>query len=79
MSCIRDRAGSTVAVTDDMRPLRFVLALCLAGGLTTSTALAAPVTITFDAGDPIGGLAAEAILFDQYEAAVWVKFEPNAF
>ena len=34
---------------------RFALAVCLAGWLSSSAALAAPFTITFDAGDPIGG------------------------
>ena len=48
------------------------------GSLFASSALAAPITITFDAGDPIGGLAAGTTLSNQY-AAFGVTFSPNAF
>ena len=39
---------------------------------------AAVITITFDAGDPIGGLAAGSTLSNQYSAS-GVTFSPNAF
>jgi hypothetical protein len=63
-----------------MRSARFVLALCVAGSWLTSTAWAAPITITFDPGDPIGGLAADVgvALAGQY-AGVGVTFAANAF
>ena len=70
--------GVTVALTMAMRPVRLGFALCLSGWLMTSAALAAPITITFDAGDPIGGLPVGSILSNQY-AAVGVIFTPNAF
>ena len=72
-----DLRGSTVAVTGAMRPVRLALALCLAGGLTTSTALAAPITITFDRAIRSAG-SARAHPADQY-AGVGVTFAPNAF
>ena len=46
--------------------------------VTAGAAQAAPIVITFDAGDPIGGLAAGAVLSDQYEA-FGVTFEANGF
>lgn len=49
-----------------------------ASALTAAPALATPVVITFDAGDPIGGLAAGAVLSNQY-AAVGVTFAPNTY
>lgn len=61
-----------------MRSARFVLALGLVGFLNTSSAWAAPITITFDAGDPIGGLAGGTTLSNQY-AGVGVTFTPNGF
>ena len=51
------------------------LAVC---ALPCAQAAAAPVVITFDAGDPAGGLAAGATLANQY-AAVGVTFAPNGF
>jgi|688.fasta_scaffold301311_2 hypothetical protein len=45
---------------------------------TTAAAQAAPIVITFDAGDPIGGLAVGQTLSNQY-AAFGVTFAPNAF
>ena len=36
------------------------------------------VTITFDTGDPIGGLSVGSVLANQY-AAFGVTFSPNAF
>lgn len=61
-----------------MRAARFVLAFGLTAFLFTSPAAAAPITITFDAGDPIGGLAANTTLSNQY-AGVGVTFSPNGF
>lgn len=40
---------------------------------------AATFTITFDAGDPIGGLAAGTTLSSQYFLATGATFSPNAF
>lgn len=51
----------------------FLAAATLAG----APAMAVPTVITFDAGDPIGGLAAGAVLANQY-AAYGVTFAPNA-
>ena len=59
-----------------MKTLAALLATCLI--VSTSAAFAAPTTITFDAGDPIGGLGVGAILSTQY-AAYGVTFAPNAF
>jgi hypothetical protein len=39
----------------------------------------ATFTITFDAGDPIGGLTAGATLSNQYLATTGTTFSPNAF
>lgn len=50
-----------------------VLSLTVVAG-----AQAAPIVITFDPGDPIGGLTAGTTLSNQY-AAVGVTFSPNAF
>ena len=61
-----------------MRAARFVVAFGLTAFLFTSPAAAAPITITFDAGDPIGGLAAGTTLSNQY-AGVGVTFSPNGF
>lgn len=46
--------------------------------LVAPSAQAQTFTLTFDAGDPIGGLAAGATLSNQY-AAQGVTFSPNAF
>lgn len=61
-----------------MRAARFVVAFGLTAFLFTSPAAAAPITITFDAGDPIGGLAGGTTLSNQY-AGVGVTFSPNGF
>ena len=54
-------------------------AMLLAGSLLGSmSAQASAYTITFDAGDPIGGLAAGATLSNQY-ASIGVLFSPNAY
>ena len=52
-----------------------VVTLCM---LSTAAQAAVPVLITFDAGDPIGGLAAGETLGNQY-AAYGVTFVPNGF
>jgi hypothetical protein len=52
--------------------------LVLAVSAAAPVARATPVLITFDAGDPIGGLAVGATLSNQY-AAFGVTFSPNAF
>ena len=54
------------------------MALGIAGLLTASSVSAAPITITFDPGDPIGGLPVGTMLANQY-AGVGVTFTPNAF
>ena len=46
--------------------------------LAGAPASAVPTVITFDAGDPIGGLAVGAVLGSQY-AGYGVTFAPNAF
>lgn len=48
-----------------------------AAALASAPVVAVPTVITFDAGDPIGGLAAGAALGNQY-AAYGVTFAPNA-
>jgi hypothetical protein len=60
------------------------LARCLIPSLVaavafTSSALAATFNITFDPGDPIGGLPANTILSNQYFAATGATFSPNGF
>jgi hypothetical protein len=55
--------------------LAAAVTLCL---LSNAASAADPVRITFDADDPIGGLAEGATLSDQY-AAFGVTFAPNAF
>lgn len=45
----------------------------------TSGVQAQTYTITFDAGDPINGLAAGTVLGAQYAAATGATFTPNAF
>ena len=50
----------------------------LAATCAVTPAMAVPTLITFDAGDPIGGLAVGATLANQY-AAYGVTFTPNAF
>lgn len=52
----------------------FLTAAALAG----APAAAVPTVITFDAGDPIGGLGVGAVLGNQY-AGYGVTFAPNAF
>jgi hypothetical protein len=52
--------------------------ILLASVLAGPQAVAAPTRITFDAGDPIGGLAVGATLGNQY-AAYGVTFAPNAY
>ena len=49
-----------------------------ASALLMAMHASAMTTLTFDAGDPIGGLAAGATLSNQY-AAFGVVFSPNAF
>ena len=44
-----------------------------------STLSAGSITISFDAGDPIGGLAVGTILSNQYAATTGATFSPNAF
>ena len=73
-----DLRGVTVADNFVMRLTRFAIAVFLAGAFTTSFAHAAPVIITFDADDPIGGLPVGTTLSTQY-AAFGVTFSPNAF
>jgi hypothetical protein len=53
-----------------------VISLLAAG---RSFGQAGTFTITFDAGDPIGGLAVSTVLTNQYQASVGVTFSPNAF
>lgn len=57
---------------------RTVAASLVVAAATAGAAQAAPIVITFDAGDPIGGLAAGVELSDQY-AAFGVIFEANGF
>jgi hypothetical protein len=47
--------------------------------LSSLAATAATFTITFDAGDPIGGLAVGQVLGAQYAAATGATFTANAF
>lgn len=54
------------------------VAVAAACALPASQALAAPVHITFDANDPIGGLAVGAVLGNQY-ADYGIVFTPNAY
>lgn len=55
--------------------LAAALTFCL---LSTTASAAGPVRITFDADDPIGGLAEGETLSNQY-AALGVTFAPNPF
>lgn len=64
-SGLRSRLSSTLAIAG--------LLFLAAGNIN-----AAIITITFDAGDPIGGLAAGSTLSNQY-SAFGVTFAPNAF
>lgn len=65
----------SVSVRAAFRTAATSLALAL---VTAGAAQAAPIVITFDAGDPIGGLAVGEVLSDQY-AAFGVTFTPNGF
>ncbi|WP_332848009.1 PEP-CTERM sorting domain-containing protein [Massilia sp. S19_KUP03_FR1] len=57
----------------------FLVSLLLAtAALAGAPALAVPTVITFDSGDPIGGLGEGAVLANQY-AGYGVTFAPNAF
>lgn len=56
----------------------FASLLVAACAVSASSAIAAPTVITFDANDPIGGLAVGATLGNQY-AAYGVIFVPNAY
>lgn len=47
--------------------------------VSASAAVAQTFTITFDAGDPIGGLAVGTVLGTQYTASTGATFTPNAF
>ena len=47
--------------------------------VSASAAVAQTFTITFDAGDPIGGLAAGTVLGTQYTASTGATFTPNVF
>lgn len=61
-----------------IRKSAFASIAFLAAVLAGPQAMAAPTVITFDGGDPIGGLAAGTVLSSQY-AAYGVTFAPNAF
>ena len=63
------------------RTLPFTLCTVLAASLLSfgaASSAQAQTTITFDAGDPLGGLAVGATLGNQY-AAFGVTFSPNGF
>lgn len=53
--------------------------LCAACGLCSPLAAAQSFTITFDSGDPVGGLAVDSVLGSQYVASTGALFTPNAF
>lgn len=55
-----------------------LVATAILSGICVLPAMAAVTTITFDAGDPIGGLAVGTTLSNQY-AAFGVTFTPNGF
>lgn len=58
---------------------RFLFLATVALSLGVASANAATYTITFDPGDPIGGLAAGTVLSTQYLAATGASFSPNAY
>lgn len=61
-----------------MNFLRCTVVSIMLSAIPCVQAAAAPVVITFDAGDPVGGLATGATLGNQY-AAFGVTFTPNGF
>ena len=58
---------------------RYLLLLSIALAFGAASANATIYNITFDPGDPIGGLAAGATLSTQYLAATGANFSPNGF
>ena len=58
---------------------RYFLLLTVALAFGAASANATIYNITFDPGDPIGGLAAGTILSNQYLAATGANFSPNGF
>jgi hypothetical protein len=58
---------------------RYFLLLAIVLSLGAASANATIYNITFDPGDPIGGLAAGTTLSTQYLAATGASFSPNAF
>lgn len=66
-----------MSVRTVLRAPRLALALLVAAAATG--AQAQTYNITFDAGDPIGGVAVGAVLGSQYAAATGATFTPNAF
>jgi hypothetical protein len=80
---VKIATGSEVVTSttlfDRCRTALFAVAASAVLSLTFVTAAhAAPIVITFDPGDPIGGLPVGSTLSNQY-AAVGVTFSPNGF
>jgi hypothetical protein len=77
-----DRKGVEVPPDTVLRPAYSGLKITppnIAPAKTTNVAGGTTYTITFDPGDPIGGLGAGAVLSTQYQAATGASFLPNAF
>lgn len=77
-----DRKGVEVSPDTVLRPAYDSLKITMpniAPAKTTSVAGGTTYNITFDPGDPIGGLGAGAVLSTQYQATTGASFLPNAF
>ncbi len=77
-----DRKGVEVSPETVLRPAYDRMNITppnIAPAKKTSVAGGTTYNITFDAGDPIGGLGAGAVLSTQYQAATGASFLPGAF
>lgn len=75
MVCTPATTGVRSAVALAARSLAGVIAVAL----TSAIVNAQTFTITFDAGDPIGGLPVGTVLGNQYTASTGATFSANAF
>lgn len=77
-----DRKGVEVSPDTVLRPAYGALKITppnIAPAKTTNVAGGTTYNISFDAGDPIGGLGVGAVLSTQYQATTGASFLPGAF
>lgn len=77
-----DRKGATVSPETALKPVYDRSRITLPNrtqSRATNVAGGTTYTISFDAGDPIGGLGVGSVLSSQYRAATGANFYPGAF